>query len=137
METVKKLGWSPDIIHCQGWMTSLIPLYLKTIYKDEPVFRNTKVIYSVYHENCNDNLGEDFVRKASMNSIDEICSECFENSSLNELNVGAVKHSDGVVTNCDEAHRSVESHLEGKLVMKHSDVDAEQNYVAFYKQFMP
>lgn len=118
-------------------MTSLIPLYLKTIYKDEPVFRNTKVIYSVYHENCNDNLGEDFVRKASMNSIDEICSECFENSSLNELNVGAVKHSDGVVTNCDEAHRSVESHLEGKLVMKHSDVDAEQNYVAFYKQFMP
>jgi hypothetical protein len=48
-----------------------------------------------------------------------------------------VKHSDGVVTNCDEAHRSVESHLEGKLVMKHSDVDAEQNYVAFYKQFMP
>jgi starch synthase len=137
METVKKLGWSPDIIHCQGWMTSLIPLYLKTIYKDEPVFRNTKVIYSVYHENCNDNLGEDFVRKASMNSIDEICSECFENSSLNELNVGAVKHSDGVVTNCDEAHRSVESHLEGKLVMKQSDVDAEQNYVAFYKQFMP
>lgn len=136
METVKKLGWSPDIIHCQGWMTSLIPLYLKTIYKDEPVFRNTKVIYSVYHENCTDNLGEDFVRKASMNSIDEICSECFENSSLNELNVGAVKHSDGVVTNCDDAHRSVESHLEGKLVMKHSDVDAEQNYVTFYKQFM-
>ncbi len=136
METVKKLGWSPDIIHCQGWMTSLIPLYLKTIYKDEPVFRNTKVIYSVYHENCNNNLGEDFVRKASMNSIDEICSECFENSSLNELNVGAVKHSDGVVTNCDEAHRSVENHLEGKLVMKHSDVDAEQNYVTFYKQFM-
>jgi starch synthase len=137
METVKKLGWSPDIIHCQGWMTSLIPLYLKTIYKDEPVFRNTKVIYSVYHENCTDSLGEDFVRKASMNSIDEICSECFENSSLNELNVGAVKHSDGVVTNCDEAHRSVENHLEGKLVMKHSDVDAEQNYVTFYKQFMP
>jgi starch synthase len=136
METVKKLGWSPDIIHCQGWMTSLIPLYLKTIYKDEPVFRGTKVIYSVYHENCNNTLGEDFVRKASLNEIDDICSECFENSSLNELNVGAVKHADGVVTACEDAHRSVESHLEGKLVMKHSDVDVEQNYVSFYKQFL-
>ena len=44
LETVKKLGWAPDIIHCQGWMTSLIPVYLKTLYKDEPVFKNSKVI---------------------------------------------------------------------------------------------
>jgi starch synthase len=137
METVKKLGWSPDIIHCQGWMTSLIPLYLKTIYKDEPVFRGTKVIYSVYHENIDNSLGADFVRKASMNSIDDTCLECFENASVNQVNIGAVKHSDGIVTGSDEAHRSVENHLEGKLVMRHSDVDAEQNYVTFYKQFMP
>ena len=48
LETVKKFGWAPDIIHCHGWMTSLIPVYLKTLYKDEPVFKNAKVVYSIF-----------------------------------------------------------------------------------------
>ncbi len=34
LETVKKLGWQPDVIHCSGWMTSLMPLYIKHIYKN-------------------------------------------------------------------------------------------------------
>src|SRR5258708_12675686 len=49
LETVKKLGWAPDIVHCHGWMTSLIPLYIKTIYKDHPLFRNSRVVYSLYN----------------------------------------------------------------------------------------
>lgn len=136
METVKKLGWSPDIIHCQGWMTSLIPLYLKTIYKDEPVFKNTKVVFSVYHESCNDHLGTDFLRKASLNSIDGACLECFGDATLNKVNIGAVKHSDGIVTACDEAYKSVEDFLDGKPVMRHSDENPEINYVSFYEKLL-
>ena len=45
METVKKFGWPPDIIHCHGWMTSLVPLYLKKAYKNEPLFQNTKILF--------------------------------------------------------------------------------------------
>ena len=71
LETVKKLGWYPDIIHCHGWMTSLIPLYLKTIYKDEPVFENAKIVYSVLTTNFKASLGEDFSRKASLNHIQD------------------------------------------------------------------
>src|ERR1700710_123942 len=70
LETVKKLGWQPDIIHCHGWMTSLIPLYMKTLYKDEPVFRNAKVVYSVFENQFDATLGKDFARKASLNSLD-------------------------------------------------------------------
>jgi starch synthase len=136
METVKKLGWAPDIIHCQGWMTSLIPLYLKTIYKDEPVFRDAKVVYSVYHEDCDSVLGDDFVRKASLNTIDDACLECYSDTSINKIHVGAIQHADGIVTACDEAHRTVESHLDGKLVMKHSDTNTEEEYVSFYEKLM-
>ena len=136
METVKKLGWAPDIIHCQGWMTSLIPLYLKTIYKNEPVFSNAKIVYSVYHEACNDSLGSDFMRKASMNSIDDSCLECFGNGSVNQINIGAVKHSDAIVTGCAEAHKSVEDFLEGKLVMRHTDDNIQEAYVSFYEKLM-
>ena len=48
LETVKKLRWNPDIIHCHGWLSALIPLYVKTAYREEPAFRESKVVYSLY-----------------------------------------------------------------------------------------
>ena len=51
LETVKKLGWSPDIIHCHGWMTSLIPLLIKTSYREDPIFKDARIVYSVYDDN--------------------------------------------------------------------------------------
>jgi starch synthase len=52
IETVKKLGWAPDIVHCNDWMTSLIPMYLKTTYKNDPMFKDTKTVFSIYNENA-------------------------------------------------------------------------------------
>lgn len=49
LETVMKLGWEPDIIHCHDWPAGLIPLLVKTKYKDEKIFQNTKVIYNLHH----------------------------------------------------------------------------------------
>src|SRR6218665_2928650 len=49
LETVKKLGWAPDIVHCTDWMTALIPLYLKTTYKNDPVFKDTKSVFTIYN----------------------------------------------------------------------------------------
>ena len=46
LETIKKLKWSPDIIHCLGWMSSFLPLYVKTAYAEEPSFRDCKVIFT-------------------------------------------------------------------------------------------
>ena len=46
LETIKKLKWSPDIIHCIGWMSSFVPLYIKTAYAEEPSFRDCKVVFT-------------------------------------------------------------------------------------------
>lgn len=136
METVKKLGWAPDIIHCQGWMTSLIPLYLKTIYKDEPVFRSAKVVYSVYDEPTEGNLGSDFARKASLNEIEEAQMGTFAGADFHSLHLGAVTHADAVVTNGEDAHQSYASHAAQKPVMRHTDEGFEEQYVTFYEQLM-
>src|SRR5690606_36307764 len=48
LETVKKLGWAPDIVHCNDWMTALTPLYLKTTYRNDPMFKYTKCVFTVY-----------------------------------------------------------------------------------------
>jgi starch synthase len=136
METVKKLGWAPDIIHCQGWMTSLIPLYLKTIYKNEPVFRNAKVIYSVYDESSMENLGKDFARKAGLNAIDEEQMGTYADSDLKGLHIGAVRHSDAVITNGINMENQMADHLAEKPTLRHSDEGFEEQYVTFYEQLM-
>src|SRR5664280_799781 len=56
LETVIKLRWAPDLIHCSGWLTSLVPLYIKKAYNDDPLFVNSKVIYSVYHDDFKKSL---------------------------------------------------------------------------------
>jgi starch synthase len=137
METVKKLGWAPDIIHCQGWMTSLIPLYLKTIYKNEPVFRNAKVIYSLHNEGDNfQNLGADFARKASLNTIEQEQMGSFNDADLTGLHIGAVTHADAVVTLEDKVDLTLGDHLNSKPTMRHTDEGFEEQYVTFYEQLM-
>lgn len=67
LETVKKFGWPPDIIHCSGWMTGLIPLYLKTVYKREPVFSHSKVVFTIGQSTFKEKLGTEFTKLASLN----------------------------------------------------------------------
>ncbi len=63
LETVKKFGWPPDIIHCSGWMTGLIPMYLKTVYKKEPVFAHSKVVFTIGAKYVQRKVGKRFFRK--------------------------------------------------------------------------
>ena len=65
LETVKKLGWKPDIVHCHGWMTSLIPLYLKNMYKEDPHFTNTKTMYTAYDGNTDGKLNKNLPMASS------------------------------------------------------------------------
>src|SRR5210317_2470950 len=63
VETVKKLNWTPDIIHVHGWMASLLPLYLKEYYKDEPLFANSKVVTSLYNQSFENTLDKGMIDK--------------------------------------------------------------------------
>ncbi|MCK9481395.1 MAG: glycogen/starch synthase [Bacteroidia bacterium] len=135
LETVKKLGWAPDIIHCQGWMTSLIPLYVKTIYKDEPVFRNSKVIYSVFAEKDNACLGEEFAQKASLNELDDKHLECFGKADFMGMHIGGVSYSDAVINCSDCLSPELKEYIKGKPNLKHPAGDIEyfaEKYVEFY-----
>ncbi|MDX9924792.1 MAG: glycogen synthase GlgA [Ignavibacteriaceae bacterium] len=48
-DLIQKLGWIPDIIHCNDWQCGLIPVYLKTMYNDDPMFENIKTIFTVHN----------------------------------------------------------------------------------------
>ena len=140
IETVKKLGWSPDIIHCQGWMTSLIPLYLKTLYKDEPVFRNAKVVYSVFENMFEENLGKDFARKASLNNIDSEQLAVYDDGDCRDLYIGAIQHSDAVVKCSQALDPAVEQFIASvaveKPVLQHKVESYGDEYAQFYDQLL-
>src|SRR5210317_266672 len=69
LETVIKLRWAPDIIHCHGWLTSLVPLYIKKYYYNDPLFSHSKVVYSVYDDDFKNTLSRDFNEKLLMEGI--------------------------------------------------------------------
>lgn len=139
LETVKKFGWPPDIVHCHGWMTSLIPLYMKTAYKNEPLFQHAKVIYSVYPNTLEETFSDKFISKASINNLDEQDLEAYRNGGGITLHEGAIQFADAVVTNA-EAHRpSIAEAIEKSdrpLLEANGMDDALPRYLEFYNQLL-
>ena len=74
IETVRKLGWSPDIVHCNDWITSLIPLYLKTTYKNDPLFKETKSVFTIYNNKFSHKFDNDLLE--SLRIRDQVCAVC-------------------------------------------------------------
>jgi starch synthase len=97
LETLQMLGWSPNIIHCHGWFTSMLPMYLKTIYKEHPVFENTKIISSIYKKSFKGLLDKEIYEKVKFDGIPEELLNCLNKPNAENLNKMAVQFSDGVV----------------------------------------
>ncbi|MNJ83948.1 Glycogen synthase [compost metagenome] len=99
LETVKKLGWKPDVIHCHGWMTSLMPLYIKKIYNKDPHFADTKVVYSIYDhkEGFESSWDERFHEKLKFDGFDDEVTNLVKSPTLDAITKAAVTFSDGVV----------------------------------------
>jgi starch synthase len=97
LETVKKLGWKPDIIHCHGWMTALTPLYIKKLYQNDPHFADVKVIYSVYENGFNKNWDAKFYDKLKFDGFEEEDIHDLKDVDFFALTKKAVSVSDGVI----------------------------------------
>jgi len=134
LETVKKLGWAPDIIHCHGWMTSLIPLYLKTSYKNEPLFEKSKVITSLYNDCFSGNLDTDFSKKAMMDGVSETDIYNFIDPTHEKLCHAAASWSDGVILGSASSENLV-SDLDVPILEFQGD-DYVDAYDDFYNQIL-
>ncbi|MBE8713705.1 glycogen/starch synthase [Sphingobacterium hungaricum] len=98
LETVKKLGWSPDVVHCHGWFSAMVPAYLKTVYHDDPTFKDAKVIYSLYKEDFDaTGLGQKYADMAAQADIDASKLVHYGDASYDNLYKGALSFTDVVV----------------------------------------
>ena len=140
LETVKKLRWVPDIIHCQGWMSAVIPLYIKTAYHDEPSFTNTKVITSLYTRSLNSALGENFKRcvefRDATTEILKPYNDIFEFEDLGKL---AIDYSDGIIQSDTEVNSNLLKYAQEKEkpILNYKEDGFADAIEDFYDQIAP
>ncbi len=102
VETVKKFGWPPDIIHCHGWMTSLVPFFLKTVYSNEPIFEKSKVVYSAYENAYEETFTEKFFEIAAINQLETEDMAEFNVGGKPKLLLGGIKYADALVKGAEK-----------------------------------
>jgi starch synthase len=136
LETVKKFGWPPDIIHCSGWMTGLIPMYIKTAYKKEPVFSNCKIIYTIGQNTFKEKLGADFIKLSSINSnIKEKDLEPFKEGNNAAMFRGGATFADAVTFGADKVDKKLIDEfgkVRGKKVLKYNAESDLTDYLQLY-----
>ena len=112
LETVKKLRWTPDVIHCQGWISQILPVYLKKAYIDDPIFSNSKIVLSLY----NDTPGEfasDFKDKIAFGSITSEDLAPMEKADGINLAKLAASYSDGIILGSEDVPAEVVDFCKG------------------------
>ena len=139
LETVKKFGWPPNLIHCHGWMTSLIPMYVHTVYQNDPIFRNTKVIYSVYNETIEDSFDDRFKDKATINNLEEEALDKYFEKDKIRLHKGAIAYTDALVEGSKDLDADVTKAIESSkkpVLGYHEGDEAPAAYFEFYKELL-
>lgn len=139
LETVRKFGWPPDIIHCHGWMTSLLPVYVKSAYKQEALFQNAKVVYSVYEQGFEQTFSDDFTEKASINNLEPEDLDAFVEDDKIKLHKGAIAFADALIQGSAELSEEVLEQMasSGKPVLGHQEEEEFLNaYVEFYHSLL-
>ncbi len=134
IETVKKLNWSPDIIHLHGWFTSLFPLYLKTFYKDEPLFSQSKIVTSVYSKDFDGVLSKQIQKKVGFDKIPMEELKLLETANYENLIQLSLNHSDGYVVADDGALNNIEKLIEHKDMpyMNFDQTKEDKAFVSYY-----
>lgn len=138
LETVKKQSWYPDVIHCHGWIGALTGLYLKTFYKDEPAFRNTKFVYSLYDDAFSATYPDNYLKKVMIKNMEEVdFSDVATPVTYNELTKLAIRWADGVVENCENANPELVAYARslGKPVLEYkTGTEYSEACTQFYTQ---
>lgn len=134
LETVKKLGWAPDVIHCHGWMTSLIPLYLETFYREDPTFATASSVYTMYEHPVDFEMKGSIAEKGKIEGMPEDAFKHYEGDSFVNFALGGVHHADYATRGHQKLTDEVEKSLEeaGKSLEFDQNGGSLQAYIDFY-----
>ncbi|NPA37766.1 MAG: glycogen/starch synthase [Chlorobi bacterium] len=134
LETTKKLRWAPDIVHCHGWFTYLVPLYLKKIMNEDPHFINSKVIISIYDDEFKNTWDESFKDKLKFDGISDEDIKLLSPANYLNLTKLAIDMSDGIIQSSEKINPEIEQYIKetNKPFLAYQP---EDTYIAAYNEF--
>tara|TARA_B100001996_G_scaffold233243_1_gene180052 strand:+ start:80 stop:886 length:807 start_codon:yes stop_codon:yes gene_type:complete len=134
IETIKRLNWSPDIIHVQGWLSAFFPIYLKELYKDEPIFENSKIITSIYDKGFNGTLNKKLFNKILFDEIDKNKISIIKSPNYINLMKISVDFSDGVIIGSEKIPSEITEYLK-KYKNPVLDYQPKESFIEKYTEF--
>lgn len=137
METVKKLRWTPDVVHCLGWMTALAPLYVKRAFNQDPFFRHSKVIYSLFKDDFKQPFRDIFTEKLVLEGIESKDLVHLQGKEIDYLALSklAIDYSDGIIQSEADTNPEILKYIKEKnksFLPYTPDEDYADEYVKFY-----
>lgn len=134
LETVIKLRWAPDLIHCQGWFGAIVPLLIKKVYADDPLFANSKVVYTVSDDTFDKELDKEITKKLQFDEISEEDVAILSKPDYLNLNKLAFQYADGIIKSSPKIDPEVEKAIKdsGLPVLDYVD---EEKYIDAYNEF--
>ena len=141
IEIIHKLGWIPDIIHCQGWMSGLVGMYARTVLRNEPMFKNTRFIYTVFENTFTETMGKNFVAKAMVNGQDKEHFEALQNPGIMDFYKTGIKYADAITIGSPDVDPSLHKYIHklNKPFLDYRDKDAEnfaESHYEFYQSLL-
>jgi starch synthase len=134
LETVRKLRWSPDLVHCHGWFTSMVPLYIKNAYREDPLFADSKVIFSFYDNGFESPLDPSFSKKVLVDGVSDDHISMVKDPGYENLVRLAATYSDGLIKGSESLPENVEQVLK-KTGKPYLDYVSDEKYVDEFSVF--
>ncbi len=139
LETVKKLNWSPSIVHCMGWMSAITPIYLKQVFNDDPLFRDVKVVVSLCNDHFEKPFDSAFANKVANEGVKDEKLKELSTPSYENLYRFVIDYADGVVVASADADSSLVEYARqsGKPMLEYKECDEAEmfdNYNRFYEE---
>ena len=139
LETVKKLRWAPTIVHCHGWFSAIVPMYLKKVFYDDPLFSDVKIVLSVANDKFDGALCPEFKQKLEGEGILDSVMSVLEEPTYQNLYRFVIEYADGIVVTSPDADSEVVEYARsrGKKVLDYQcgdDKEVFDNYKKFYDE---
>ncbi|MDR2651757.1 MAG: glycogen/starch synthase [Prevotellaceae bacterium] len=134
LETVRKLRWSPDIVHCHGWFSFILALYMRKSFKDDPLYADSRIVLSLYDEPMPETFDEDFKKKAANDGVKNKDLEMMNEPTFENMVKMCINLADGIIVAApDSNEKYIQYALENK---KHVlEYQSPEEYVDKYADF--
>lgn len=142
LETVKKLRWAPAIVHIHGWFAGIVPIYLRNTFADDPVFKDVKVVVSLYDNAFEGQLDATFKDKVLSEGLSDLESlRRLDEPTYENLMKFVIDNADGVILETENPAEELITYIQEKgtpCLPYHDKSTAAylDSYEAFYTKIL-